>query len=144
MSTVTVPVGQVSGTVRHADGSPTSGATVRAFHRRVGGEVPLGTEAVTDNQGRYVISYQPPTNLEKVDLFVRASDEKKATLAVSGIVIDAGEREVLDLRVADPARRGPSEFSRAADALTPLVAGAALQDLDANDVALLVRQTELS
>jgi hypothetical protein len=48
-----VPAGRrVEGTVRHADGTAISGLLVHAFHRRVGGEVSLGGEVLTDDRGR--------------------------------------------------------------------------------------------
>src|SRR2546421_5735198 len=115
---------RVTGTVRHADGSATAGLLVQAFHRRVGGEVQVGVEALTDDDGSYTIGYQLPPGTSSVDLFVRGYDDAHAIVAVSPIAIVAGEREILDLTVTDPKLRGPSEFATATRALGPLVAGA--------------------
>ncbi|MBC8120909.1 MAG: peptidoglycan-binding protein, partial [Gemmatimonadaceae bacterium] len=145
VSGVPDPTGRrIIGTVLHVDGSAISGMLVQAFHRRVGGEVPLGVEAATNDRGKYTITYQLPTDTRKIDLFVRAYDDKQAVVAVSPIIIGAGEQEVLDLSVADPKYRGLSEFARATEVLSPQIAGAKLDDLDADDVALLVRNTGIA
>lgn len=139
---IPVPVGRrVAGTVLHGDGSAISGMLVQAFHRQVGGELSLGVETVTNDRGRYTITYLLPGGISKIDLFVRAYDDKQAIVAVSPIIIGAREQEVLDLSVIDPKYRGPSEFARATEALGPQVAGVKLDELDADDVALLVRNT---
>src|SRR6186713_3049418 len=76
---------RVTGSVLHADGSPISRLLVQAFHRRVGGELPLGVEAATNDRGEYAIAYQLPAGISKIDLFVRAYDDKQAVVAVSSI-----------------------------------------------------------
>ena len=63
---------------------------------------------------------------------------------MSPIIIDASEQEILDLTVTDPKFRGPSEFARATEALDPQVAGAKLDELNADDVALIVRTTGIA
>jgi peptidoglycan hydrolase-like protein with peptidoglycan-binding domain len=137
-----IPAGQrVVGTVRHTDGSPVGGLVVGAFHRRLGGELPLGDQSVTTDRGGYTIGYALPAGTSKVDLFVRAVDDQRATVAVSPIAIGARAQEVFDLVVSDPRFRGPSEFARVTRVLQPQLAGVELADLDANDVALLVRNT---
>jgi len=136
-----VPAGRrVSGTVLHADGSPIRGMLVRAFHRRVGSEVPLGVEVATNDRGKYAITYPLPNGVSKIDLFVRAFDHQ-VIVAVSPIIIGASAHAVLDLSVTDPKFRGPSEYARVTEVLAPQVAGAMLDKLDADDVALLVRNT---
>jgi hypothetical protein len=134
---------QVTGTVLHADGSAIGAILIEAFHRRVGGEDPLGQTA-TNERGQYTVTYPLPAGLSKIDLFVRAYDDQYAIVAVSPIIIGAGEQESLDLTVSDTRFRGASEFARATAALAALVAGATLDELDANDVALLVRNTGIS
>jgi hypothetical protein len=135
------PAGRrVTGTVRHTDGSAIAGLLVQAFHRRVGGETPVGVETLTDERGSYTIGYQLPPGVSAVDLFVRGYAEQ-AVVAVSAIAVAAGDQETLDLTVADPKLRGPSQFAVASAALSPLVAGADADALDADDVALLVRGT---
>jgi hypothetical protein len=131
---------RVAGTVLHADGSAIDRMLVQAFHRRVGGEVSLGVETLTKGDGTFTIPYQLPDGIAKIDLFVRAYDSQQV-VAVSPIIIGAGEQEVLDLTVTGPKFRGPSEFVRATEALEPNVDPATLDDLDADDVALLVRNT---
>lgn len=134
---------RVSGTVLHIDGSAIRGMSIQAFHRRVGGELPLGVEAATDKGGKYAIAYQLPGGVSKIDLFVRAYDDKQV-VAVSPIIIGAGEQEALDLTVTDSKFRGPSEFARATEALNPQLTGAKLDELDANDIGLLVRNTGIT
>jgi hypothetical protein len=129
----------VRGSVVHADGSAVGSLVVQAYHRRLGGERQLGSEALTDDRGRYTIGYARPDDLTTVDLFVRAFDDEQTIVAVSPIVTDAAPRETLDLIVDDPRFRGPSEFEVASAALTPAVGDADLATLDADDVALLVR-----
>ena len=131
---------RVSGTVLHVDGSAIKGLLVHAFHRRIGSELTLGVEALTNENGKYTIEYPVPPGTSKIDLFVRAYDDQ-TIVAVSLIIIDAGTNEVLDLTVIDPKYRGPSEFARTTDVLVAQIGGAKLDDLDANDVALLVRNT---
>ena len=141
---VPVPAGRrVSGTVLHIDGSAVSGMSVQAYHRRVGGEVPLGVETASNDRGKYTITYQLPDGISKIDLFVRARDNQ-AIVAVSPIIIAANAIEVLDLSVTAARFRGPSEFAKTTEALAPHVAGGKLDDLDADDVALLVRNTGIS
>ncbi len=135
------PAGRrVTGTVRHTDGSAIDGLLVQAFHRRVGGETPVGVETLTGDRGRYTIGYQPPPGVAAVDLFVRGY-AAQAVVAVSAIAVAAGDQETLDLTVADPKLRGPSQFATATAALSTLVEGADADALDADDVALLVRGT---
>jgi peptidoglycan hydrolase-like protein with peptidoglycan-binding domain len=134
---------QVTGTVLHADDSPIRAMVVQAFHRRLGGEVPLGSQP-TNVHGQYAIAYQQPANISKVDLLVRAYDDQQAVMAVSPLIVGAGEHETLDLTVTDQRFRGPSEFAKASDTLAPLVAGLQLDQLDANDVALMVRNTAIT
>lgn len=141
---VPVPAGrQVIGTVMHVDGSAISGMLVQAFHRQVGGEVTLGVETLTDARGKYTISYLLPAGISKIDLFVRVFDNQ-AIVAVSPIIIGAGAQAVLDLSVTDPKFRGPSEYARTSEVLAPQVADAKLDTLDADDVALLVRNTGIA
>src|SRR5687768_9991768 len=82
---------EVAGVALHTDGSAISGLVIQAWHRRVGGEISLGVEVATNDRGRYAIAYQPPPGLTKVDLFVRAYDDKNV-IATSTIVIGAGMR----------------------------------------------------
>ena len=141
----TNPAGRrVTGTVLHADGSPISRLLVQAFHRRVGGELPLGVEAATNDRGEYAIAYQVPPGISKIDLFVRAHDDKQAVVAVSSIVIGAGENATLDLTVTNARFRGPSEFETVTDALRPHLVDANVETVDANDVALLVHNTKVA
>jgi hypothetical protein len=138
------PAQRVSGTIVHADGTPLSGLVVQAFHRRVGGELPLGVEVASDDRGGFSITYQLPAGTSKVDLFVRAFDAKQNTVAVSPILIAAPAQAVLDLSVEVPQLRGPSAFARAGELLGLQLAGTTLEALDADDVALLVRNTGLA
>lgn len=141
---IPVPAGRrVSGTVLHADGSAISGMVVQAFHRRVGSEVPLGVEVATNDRGHYTIMYPLPDGISKVDLFVRAFDNQ-TIVAVSPIIIGASAQAVLDLSVTDPKFRGPSEYARVTEVLAPQVAGVKLDELNADDVALLVRNTGIA
>ncbi len=134
----------VQGTVKHIDGTPLDGLNVRAFHRRLAGDIQLG-QTTSINDGNYLIAYQFPTGLSRVDLFVRVfDDDKPAILAVSPIRIGAGAKEELNVIVSDEHYRGPSEFARAGGALSSQVEGVKLDDLDANDVALLVLGTTIS
>ncbi|MBS0150492.1 MAG: peptidoglycan-binding protein [Nitrospira sp.] len=135
---------RVTGTVLHIDGTPLKGLLVQAFHRRIGGEEALGNEALTDKKGAYAIGYALPPGLSKVDLFVRAFDDKNRIVAVSAILIGASVEAVRDLIVSAEELRGPSAFAHATETLTPQISGASLAELDANDVALMVRNTGMA
>lgn len=139
------PTGRsVAGTVLQVDGTPIAGLAVQPFHRRPGGEIALANPATTDTRGGYVAAYELPAGSSKVDLFVRAYDADKTVIAVSPIIIAAAERETLDLTVSDARFRGMSDFAVTTAALQPLLGDAALDTLNADDVALLVRNTGLS
>ena len=139
-----VPAGRrVSGRVQHADGSFLQGLAVRAFHRRIGGEVVLG-QGRTSERGEYLIPYEFPPDVTAVDLFVRAFDETETVVAVSPLVLSAGQQAALNLTVSEDRLRGSSEFAKATAALESRLAAVPLEVVDANDVAHLVRRTGVS
>jgi Tc toxin complex TcA C-terminal TcB-binding domain/ABC toxin N-terminal region/Neuraminidase-like domain/Salmonella virulence plasmid 28.1kDa A protein/Putative peptidoglycan binding domain len=133
----------VQGTVTHKDGTAVNGVRVRAFHRRLAGELLLG-ETASQDRGQYAIVYEYPEGTSRVDLFERVYDDKEVILAVSPIRIGATGKQVLNVIVEAERFRGPSEFERAGGALSSQVAGANFDEIDANDVALLVRTSLIS
>ena len=133
----------VTGTVVHTDGSAIRGLMIQAYHRRVGGDSPLGVEVVTDDAGRYKIIYEMLPGLSKVDLFVRAFHEQ-AVVATSTIVIGARQQETLNLTLSERKFRGPPEFATVSGILRPLVDSSDANTLDADDVALLVLNTGIA
>lgn len=98
---------RVTGTIVHSDGTPVVGLLVRAYHRQLGGEQQLGDNARSHAKGHYEITYRRPPLIEKIDLFVRAFDNKNQIVGVSAILIGAPGEAVRDLTVSAPELRGP-------------------------------------
>ena len=128
---ITQPVNVVKGQVMHADGKPLVKGIVLAHDRDLRSEQLLG-RTVTDNTGRYEISYTSSqfarAEKESADLVVRAYKDEKAIaanqpMANSPIVFNAKEIETIDLVLGNAELRGPSEFELIEAALRPLLQG---------------------
>jgi len=123
------PVNVVKGRVAQVDGKPIVKAMVLAEDRDVRSEQLLG-RAVTDNDGRYEISYTSAqfARAEKnsADLVVSAYQDEKAIaanqpMASSAIIFNAQAVETVDLVVGDAVLRGPSEYEQIEAELEPLL-----------------------
>ena len=62
----------VFGRLLQTNGPPLAGVAVRALHKTLRGEIPLGEPDLPDDLGRYAIRNLPPYGVEQVDLIVRA------------------------------------------------------------------------
>jgi hypothetical protein len=123
------PVNVVKGRVAQVDGKPIVKAMVLAQDRDVRSEQLLG-RAVTDNDGRYEISYTSAqfARAEKnsADLVVSAYQDEKAIaakqpMASSAIIFNAQAVETVDLVVGNAELRGPSEYEQIEAELRPLL-----------------------
>ncbi|HEX2189996.1 MAG TPA: peptidoglycan-binding protein, partial [Longimicrobiaceae bacterium] len=130
---------QVRGVVRLPDGTPLVGGTVRALHRELRGERPLG-EARTDSAGKYRIEY-PAGDDGAVDLAVRVVAGDGAPVAESPVHFDAREDEEVDLALSGEAPRGAPEWEALAAELAPVMGGLAAAELSDEDAAFLAGKT---
>src|SRR5438876_5763133 len=114
----------VKGQIRLADGSPLVGAIVRAFDKDLRSEERLN-ETKTDKDGHYEITYTSAQfrRAEKgsADLIVRVFNTSGSLLAASPIIFNARPEETVDLVIRAEEYRGPSEYERLIEELTPLL-----------------------
>jgi hypothetical protein len=109
----------VQGNAQYSDGSPRSGLTVKAFDRRIGSDDTLLGEGVTDNQGRYSITY-PQEKLggnPAADLVLMIYSGNKL-LQQSDVIFNAQVNETKDFFF--PIYVVP-EFQRLSDKIAPLI-----------------------
>ena len=122
----------VRGQIREADGSLFGGAIVRAFDKDMRSEESLG-EATTDPKGRYQIRYTAEQfrRAEKgsADLRVSVCNEAGRELASSQILFNAPLNATVDLVIGGSPYRGPSEYERYLEELTPVMQGVQPADL---------------
>lgn len=101
----------VRGQVRATDGNPIAGLTVRAFDRNQGSDRLL-REGVTDDTGRYTISYSVEDKAQQIALVVRVFDQKDALVAESELIQDPLPEATVDLYLKAqpiPAPRAPGQ-----------------------------------
>ena len=127
----------VRGQVRLADGTPLAGALVRAYDKDLRRKETLGKSkpVTTDKEGRYEITYTAEqfTRAEKrrADLLVEARRNGEAGWTAEPIRFNAQPVESIDITL-DGVYRGPSEFSRLIDEITPLLDGLTMAQLTEN------------
>jgi len=132
------PESQVSGTVRHTDGSVIAGVTVQAVKLDLIGEQVLAS-ATTGSDGAYQFAYDPAA---ASSLFVRVIGEDGRAVAASPPVNGAASPR-MDVYVRDERFRGPSDFRRVHEVVAPLIESRDLAALGAHSVGFLVRRTGL-
>ncbi len=134
----------IRGTVRDANGKPAIGVTIKAFDRDLRSEEPLGQPIITDEDGRYEITYTARefSRAEKgsADLRVAVFDPANRELVTSKIIYNAQPEEVVDLGLSKETR-GPSEYERLIAELTPTLRDVPLHQLDENDIDFLAGDT---
>src|SRR5438128_1135396 len=113
--------GTVRGVVRRRDGGPVAGARVTAVEPRLRSRRQLGEPAVTDAAGRYEIHY--PVEASGVDISIGVGD------LWSRVRFRAAVHEVIDL-VLDAEAESAPEFERVMAAVSPMLDGARLPDVD--------------
>lgn len=132
----------VTGFIRAEDGSPASGATVRAFDKDMRSEELLGE--VSSDAGRYVITYTEAQfrRAEKqwADLIVRAFDRNGTLRAESGIIFNARQEERVDLTFDPLPVHSPSELETLLELLEPVREGVEPADFTEQDIRFLVEE----
>lgn len=134
---------RVEGQVARAEGGVGSGITLRLFHRGFGGTQELLAQAVTDAQGKFVISYKPvdgATNLE-----VR-SVQDGSEIPLSDVKFGAGSLEVMNLVAPETVKPLAPEYERLVRDLAKQLGSrnslaAAREDDEVHDLTLLHRAT---
>ncbi len=141
-----VPENVVSGLVRNADGTPVAGVMVRTFDKNLRSETPLG-QANSDAQGHYLIRYLPSEisrpGKTRPDLVVRAYKADGTVLANSPVIFRAPAQASVDLTSGDAVYRGPSQFTRVNQTVTPLLQGVNPADLTPDDIDYVSGDTGL-
>ncbi|OLE54053.1 MAG: hypothetical protein AUG51_10120 [Acidobacteria bacterium 13_1_20CM_3_53_8] len=133
---------RVRGQIRHSDGRPLKGLTVRAFNKKLRDEERLG-EAVTNEEGRYDVSYNLAPNAEnlRVNLFIRVYDREDEVMAASGIIFKAGADETIDITLDEALAQGPSEYEELLERLKKDARNVAVNELTENDIRFLHEET---
>lgn len=127
----------VRGRVRLANGNPVAGALVRAYDKDLRSKEPLGKSepVTTDTEGRYEITYTAEqfSRVEKhsADLLVEARQNEEADWIAAPIRFNAQPVGIVDVTL-DGVYRGPSEFRRLVDEITPLLDGLTMAKLTEN------------
>ena len=126
----------VRGQIRLSDGSPCAGALVRAYDKDLRSKQLLAPEPVTtDTEGRYEITYTAEqfSRVEKrsADLLVEARQNAEANWIAAPIRFNAQPVEDVDITL-DGVYRGPSEFRRHVDEITPRLDGLTMAQLTEN------------
>lgn len=134
----------VVGRVLQGDGPPVARVALRAWHKNLRSEIPLGEADLSDDLGRYSIRYLPPDGVNQVDLVVRAINpdpDAHDVLATSELICHAQQMEVVNLVVGDGDYRGYSEYERLRTAVQPYLDGAPVNELTVEDIELLECKT---
>jgi hypothetical protein len=135
---------KVKGTILQPDGTPVTGAVVKAVDKDLRHEEELG-EATTSQSGRYEITYTPQqfyrAEKKSADLIVRVfdKDDPGLILAASSILFNAPAVATIDRKVESQL----SEFERLFNELAPLlkIDNVALADLSEEDIVFLAGET---
>jgi hypothetical protein len=139
----------VQGQIHYPDGKPFISGLVKAFDKDLRSEEILG-ETISDKMGYYKITYRADQFRRKerksVDLLIRAYLEGKEPTE-SPVVFNAQPVETVDLVIGGGEYRGPSEFERIGEELTPLLDGVTFAELredgEIRDIAFLSGETDL-
>jgi hypothetical protein len=143
--------GTITQSETQSDRSLLSSITVRAFDKGLPslgarGEQQLGTDALTDAEGRYAITFTEEDfsrgkslrrGKVRPDLFIRVFDGD-TLLGESNIHFHAEPETRIDLTVEVPER---SEYEALVHRLTPILQGIAIADLTDEDLAFIEGET---
>ena len=133
----------VKGLVQWADGRLAAAAMVIAFDKDLRSEQLLG-ETETDANGKYEIGYSSSQfkRAEKsADLIVRVFGPKAELLSESPVVFNAQPTETVNVLLGGTVLIGPSEYTRLAADVEPVLDGAEVADLTDADIKFLVGET---
>jgi hypothetical protein len=104
------PANTVQGRIFFEHGLPASSITVRAYSRGFGGaDVKLG-EVKTDDQGQYILSYNPGAN--PINLELRTMDAQSKEITLSDARYGAAAQEVVNLIAPTAMRPLDAEYQR--------------------------------
>jgi hypothetical protein len=124
--------GSVRGVVQHESGTAVVGVVVKAYQRLPGASTLLGSDT-TNGSGRYAIPYEYPEL--SPDIFVVVEASGGGVLRRSTLYPDAKPHLRVDLRLAQAAYRGPTEYAAIHAVIGPHLSGVDLTTLDGMDVA---------
>jgi peptidoglycan hydrolase-like protein with peptidoglycan-binding domain len=138
----------VTGQVRHQDGTPLGGLSVRAFDKDLRNTEPLGeatTDATPSNAGRYQMAFTSEKfrlrERRTADVFVRVFSPEGVQLAESPVRFNAPATVTLDIVLAPLPVVTLSEYEQLVADLTPLLDGITFAQLTADDVSFLAQET---
>lgn len=138
---------EVKGLVQWVDGRVAAAATVRAYDKDLRSEQLLG-QAITDAGGNYDIPYSSSqfkrAEKKSADLIVRVFGPKEKLLAASSVVFNAQPVETIDVLLGGAVLLGPSEYTRIAADVEPLLDGVAVAELTEIDLEFLSSETDWS
>src|SRR5438552_11521970 len=135
MTSVTgaLPVHEVHGTIRFADGSPAGGLLVFVAERDLRSEQALG-QIATGGDGSYGIQYDASAFADadsgSADLVVRAHAADGSLLAASPVLFNAPASAVVDLIIPAEMLPPPSRFEAVGRALEPLLGRVTVLELE--------------
>jgi hypothetical protein len=137
----------VHGVVTEPNGRPVATVNVHAFHQTLHTQKPLGRPAVSDDSGRYSISYSTTEvkrlEIDRVNLVVRVVDSSNILLGESPIHFRAKASERIDV-IIDREDRSFPPFERILKRLAPLLNGAALADMGKRKIAFLAGESGIA
>jgi hypothetical protein len=138
---------RVTGQVRLVDGRPAANLTVRAFDKDLRHEQLLG-QTVTDADGHYEFAYSLSqfnrAETKGADVIVRVFGSNGELLAASSVVFNVQPVQTINVVLGGAVVLGPSEYTRIAAAVEPLLDGVTVADLTATDVEFLSGETDWS
>jgi peptidoglycan hydrolase-like protein with peptidoglycan-binding domain len=132
----------VTGEVTQPNGNPIVGARVRIIDRKLGakdGGV-LG-EVATDTEGRYDIKYLVEG---KADLLVQILDKKGVVVTTSPLIIEATDKQTVDLAVDHKAYPDLPEYAILLQHLKPFLNGTKPVELNNEGVTYLAGKTQIN
>lgn len=137
----------VKGQVRRANGRPVLGVRVAAYDGDLRREEHLGQDSVTDDDGRYEISYTADrfarAEKEAADLIVKVFGPSDVLLGQSPTHFNAPPVATIDMVLESVDQ--PSEYEHLLEAIEPLLQGLALvelvEDEEHKDITFLTGET---
>lgn len=134
----------VSGRISHPKGKPRKNLTIKAFDKDLGREIILG-EATTDESGKYTITYKSDqlsrASKTNADLIIRAYDKKGDQVAVSPLILNTSDEQVVELGTGNKLFGGSSEYEKIRKVMEPVLDNKNAADLNVNDIKYLSGKT---
>lgn len=132
----------VRGKALDAKSQGVANVTIRAFHKSLttSGDIPLGTDQVTNSQGDYLIYYNTselPPGRQFADLHLKAYDSQETLLAETPTFTNALPNETINILVSNVAFVGLSEYQQVKLKLEPYLSGLTLTDITLDGLNIL-------